>query len=142
MLIPGSRCSKINSLWWRTCLEKLDNLSSCHYPRARLVRFSCTWHVHIMYDSYAHCLCASRIVLVHVTCVIPMHFSYTQDFPLDDSSLCLGTEMVAISRMDIRVFFWDWKREWKDLETLTPKGVSIGFLLGLSDLSLLWAWVT
>ena len=72
---------------------------------------------------------------MHVTCVIPVHFSYTQDLSFDDSSLYLGTEMVEISRAEAKVFSLDWKREWQDLKTLTPKGVFIGFLLDLSDLN-------
>ena len=70
-----------------------------------------------------------------MTCMIPVCFSYTQDLPLDDFSLCLGIEMVEILRVEARVFSLDWKREWQDLETLAPKGVFIGFLLGLSYLS-------
>ena len=44
--------------------------------------------------------------------------------------------MVEISRVEARVLSLDWKREWQDLETLTPKGEFIGFLLGLSTLNL------
>ena len=72
-------------------------------------------------------------------CVIPMHFSYTKDLLPNDSSLCLGTEIVEISRVDARVFSMDQMGEWQDMETLTLKGVFIGFLLGLSDLSPAWA---
>ena len=136
MLIPGSGCSYINFLWWRTCIGKLDNLSSCCYPQARLVRF------------FGHALCTSCAVPVQVAyahslrfCVIPMSFSYTQDLPPNDTSLCLGTEMVEISRKKARFFSLDWKREWQDLETLTFKGIFISFLLGLSHLSSPWAWV-
>ena len=60
----------------------------------------------------------------------------------DDSCLCLGIEMVEISRVEARVLSLDWMGKWQDLENLTPKGVFIGFLLGLSDLSPPWVWVT
>ena len=63
----------------------------------------------------------------------------TMIFRYDDSSLCLSTEMVEISRVEARVLSLDWRGEWQDLETLTPKGLFIGFLLGLSDLSPPWA---
>ena len=96
-----------------------------------------------LYASHAIPMHAACVHLMHVAYVIPMHFLYnTQDLPPDDSSLCLRTEMVDISRVEARVFTLDWKGEWKDMETLTPKGVFIVFLLGLSDLNPPWAWVT
>ena len=64
------------------------------------------------------------------------------DLPSDDSSLCLSTEMVEISRVEAKVLSLDWRGKWKNIETLTIKVVFIGFLLGLSDLSPSWVWVT
>ena len=104
MLIHGFGCSQINSLWWRTCLEKSENLLSCCYPHAHPVRFTCTWLVHITCDSCAHNLCVSHAVLMCATYVILVCFSYTQDFSFDGSSLCAGTEMV-----ETRVFSLYWK---------------------------------
>ena len=50
--------------------------------------------------------------------------------------------MVEILRVEVRVLSLDRRGEWKDIETLIPKGVFIGFLLALSDLSPSWASVT
>ena len=49
----------------------------------------------------------------------------------DDSCLCLGIEMVEISRVEARVLSLDWMGKWQDLEILTPKGVFYRFLIGL-----------
>ena len=62
----------------------------------RPVRFLCTWPVHIAFDSRGHSLCASYAVLVHASYVILVRFLYNQDILPDDSSLCLGIEMVEI----------------------------------------------
>ena len=75
-------------------------------------------------------MCTSRVVFVH-----PRSFAWWL-------FLCLGSEIVEILRVKARVFSLDWKGELQDIETLTPKGVLIGFLLVLTDLSLWWAWVT
>ena len=64
-------------------------------------------------------MCASRAILVHVVCAIlmyvasahPMQFSYTQDLPPDDSSLCLGIKMVEISRVEARVLSLDCRKK-------------------------------
>ena len=63
MLIPGSRCSQINSLRWRTCLEKLENLSSCCYPHM------CVSHAIPMHMAYAHCVHFSCMWLVRFSCM-------------------------------------------------------------------------
>ena len=79
---------------------------------------------------------------MHVACAYPMRFSYTQDLLLDDSSLCLGIEMVEISKVEARVLSLDCRKKMQDMKTLTLRGVFIGFLLGLSDIKTPWAWVT
>ena len=63
--------------------------------------------MHVPCDSRARGLCTSYAVLVHVTSVILVCFSYTKDLPLDDFSLCLGIEMVVISRVEGRVLSLD-----------------------------------
>ena len=82
MLIPGSRCSQINSLRWRTCLEKLENLSSCCYPRVCPMRFPCTWPMHIAYTSHACGLCASRACSLCASCAILVCATYVNDLIL------------------------------------------------------------
>ena len=48
--------------------------------------------------------------------------------------------MVEISKVEARVFSLDLKK--RIIRPRNPKRVFIGFLLGLSDLSPPWAWVT
>ena len=79
---------------------------------------------------------------MYVASAHPMQFSYTQDLPPDDSSLCLGIKMVEISRVEARVLSLDCRKKMQDMKTLTLRGVFIGFLLGLSDIKTPWAWVT
>ena len=47
----------------------------------------------------------------------------------------LSIEMLEISGLEARVISLDYRERVTRLKTLTPKGVFIGFLLGLSDLS-------
>ena len=78
-----------------------------------------TTHVHVLCDSYMHGPCTLHAIpmhttfvhpmWVHATCVILVHFLYTHDFPLNDSSLCLSAEMVEISRVEARVSSLDWE---------------------------------
>ena len=63
-------------------------------------------------------LCKSHVVLVHMAYVILVCFSYTQDLPPDDSSLYLGTEMVEISRIEVIVFYLDYKGRMERLINL------------------------
>ena len=86
--------------------KKKENFSSCCYSRVCLVQFPCTsFYTHrvwfpcmqlvcILCSSRAYDLCDSSAFLVH---------------PPDDSSLCLSTEMVEISRVKARIFSLDWK---------------------------------
>ena len=68
-----------------------------HVACAHLVRFSCTRLVHISCGSHASDPCDFSTLLKH------------PNLPPDDSSLCLGIEMVEISRMETRVFSLDCK---------------------------------
>ena len=65
------------------------------------------WRIFLYAAIHVLIPCNSRVVLVHMTCMIPVCFSYTQDLPLDDFSLCLGIEMVEILRVEARVFSLD-----------------------------------
>ena len=82
MLIPRSRCSQINSLRWRTCLEKLENLSSCCYPCVCPMWFPCTWPMHIAYTSHACGLCASRACSLCASCAVLVCAAYVNDLIL------------------------------------------------------------
>ena len=101
MFIPGSRCSQINSLPWRPCLEKIENLSLCCYPRAIIMHVTCACHVPFP--------CTSCVIPMHMACVHLVWFSYTRDLPLDESFLCLGIKMVEISREEVRDLSLDCK---------------------------------
>ena len=59
--------------------------------------------------------------------------------PPDESSLGLGTKMVEISGLEVRILSLDYMERMTRLENRTPKGVFISFLLGLSDLNPPWA---
>ena len=65
---------------------------------------------------------------------VVMDLINTMIFMFDDSSLCLGTEMVEISIVEGRVFSLD-SREKMVRQKNPNKGIFISFLLGLSDLS-------
>ena len=82
MLIPRFECSLINSLQWITCIERLENFSSCYYSRTRPIWFPCTMLMHITYKSYGHDLCTSRAILEHATYMIPKCFSTPKIFCL------------------------------------------------------------
>ena len=59
----------------------------------------------------------------------------TMIFHLITLSLCLGTEMVEISRAEGKVISLNCREKMARPGNLNPKGVFIGFLLGLRDLN-------
>ena len=89
-----------------------------------------TTHVHVPCDSRARGLCTSYViarglctscvVFIHVAYVIPVRFSYTQDIPPDDSSVCLGINIVEISSMEARVLSFKYKEKTKRHENSNP----------------------
>ena len=79
-----------------------------------------TTHVHVPCDSCARGLCTSCVVFIHVAYVIPVRFSYTQDIPPDDSSVCLGINIVEISSMEARVLSFKYKEKTKRHENSNP----------------------
>ena len=110
VLILGFGCSQINSLQWRTCLEKMENLSSCYYSCFHAIP------MHIVYAYRMQFLCERPVrIPIQFSCIWPMWFQCVSRTPKifhsDNSSLCLGIEMMEISRMEARVLSLDWRGE-------------------------------